>query len=88
MAVVVGIALNIGTASYIAMRGKAIIMKLGDLLGNIAERDAKRLEYRKLDKLGRLYFGPNEANKEYLVALIEPIPEDKMKFLKVGRGSD
>jgi hypothetical protein len=62
-----------------------IDMKLGELMPNIADREAKKLEYRKLDKYGRVYFGPGEANKEYLVALIEAVPEDKIKFLKVGR---
>jgi hypothetical protein len=62
-----------------------IDMKLGELMPNIAGREAKRLEYRKLDKYGRIYFGPDEANKEYMVALIEAVPEDKIKFLKVGR---
>ena len=62
-----------------------IDMKLGDLMPNIENREAKRLEYRKLDKYGRIYFGPEEANKEYMVALIEAVPEDKIKFLKVGR---
>jgi nuclear transport factor 2 (NTF2) superfamily protein len=61
-------------------------MKLKELMPNIGEREAVRFEYRKLDKNGRAYFGPSEANKEYIVALIEAVPEDKIKFLKVGRG--
>lgn len=61
-------------------------MKLGELMPDIADREAKKIEYRKLDSYGRVYFGPAEANKEYLVALIEAVPEDKIKFLKVGRG--
>jgi hypothetical protein len=63
-----------------------IDMKLGELMPDIAEREVKKFEYRKLDKYGRVYFGPDEAGKEYLVALIEAVPEDKIKFLKVGRG--
>ena len=71
---------------YITMKAMLMSMKMGELLPDALDRETKKLEYRKLDKYGRVYFGPNEANKEYLVALIEAIPEDKMKFLKVGRG--
>ena len=60
-------------------------MKIGELMPNIADREVKKLEYRKLDSYGRVYFGPGEAGKEYLVVLLEAVPEDKMKFLKVGR---
>lgn len=60
-------------------------MKMGEIMPNIAEREVKKFEYRKLDKYGRIYFGPEEASKEYLVALIDAVPEDKIKFLKVGR---
>ena len=60
-------------------------MKAGEVLPGIAERDISKIEYRKLDKYGRIYFGPDEAGKEYLVLLVEPVPEDKIKFLKVGR---
>lgn len=41
--------------------------------------------YKKIDKHGRLFVGIEQANKEVLVILVRPVPEDKIKWLKVGR---
>jgi len=62
-------------------------MKLGELLPNCAEREVQKIEYRRLDKHGRLYIDPDLAKKEFVVILLSPIEGDKEKFLKVGRSS-
>lgn len=60
-------------------------MKFAEVLPDVADREVVRIDYRKIDKHGRLYIDVKDANKEFLVVLIEPVPEDKIKFLKVGR---
>ncbi|VVB69194.1 Uncharacterised protein [uncultured archaeon] len=62
-------------------------MKLGELLPNCAEREVQKIEYRRLDKHGRLYIDPDLAKKEFVVILLPPIEGDKEKFVKVGRSS-
>jgi len=56
-------------------------------LPNCAEREVQKIEYRRLDKHGRLYIDPDLAKKEFVVILLSPIEGDKEKFLKVGRSS-
>ncbi len=63
------------------------VMKLGELLPNCAEREVQKIEYRRLDKHGRLYIDPDLAKKEFVVILLPPIEGDKEKFVKVGRSS-
>jgi hypothetical protein len=61
-------------------------MKLGELLPEASEREVSKIAYRQLDKNGRLYIDVGLAKKEFLMILLDPLPEDKIRFLKAGRG--
>jgi hypothetical protein len=41
--------------------------------------------YKRIDKMGRVYVNRNLAEREVLIIVIEPIPEDKIHYIKVGR---
>lgn len=70
------------------MKAMVTDMKLKELIPDIEEREVSiKPAYKKIDKHGRLYVDVGSANKEVLMILVDPIPEDKIKFLKVGRGS-
>ena len=59
-------------------------MKLKEIDENIGERETLiEPQYRKIDKHGRLYIGIDHANQEVLVVLVKPVPEDKIKWLRV-----
>ncbi len=60
-------------------------MKLKEYLPDAGEREVEKIEYRQLDKHGRLYISPDLAKKEFVIILLEPVPGDKEKFVKVGR---
>jgi hypothetical protein len=62
-------------------------MKLGEVLPNAINREVEKIEYRRLDKHGRLYINAELAKKEYVVILLPPIEGDKERFVKVGRES-
>jgi hypothetical protein len=63
-------------------------MRVGDEIEDITDRElVVKPAYKKIDKHGRLYIDVGIANKEVLMILVEPIPNDKIKFLKVGRSS-
>ncbi|VVB64203.1 Uncharacterised protein [uncultured archaeon] len=63
-------------------------MRVGDEIEDITDRElVVKPAYKKIDKHGRLYIDVGLANKEVLMILVEPIPNDKIKFLKVGRSS-
>ncbi|MGD0951369.1 MAG: hypothetical protein ABR985_03090 [Methanotrichaceae archaeon] len=63
-------------------------MRVGDEIEDITDRElVVKPSYKKIDKHGRLYIDVGLANKEVLMILVEPIPNDKIKFLKVGRSS-
>lgn len=65
-----------------------IDMRVGDEIEDITDRElVVKPVYKKIDKHGRLYIDVGLANKEVLMILVEPIPNDKIKFLKVGRSS-
>lgn len=63
-------------------------MRVGEEIEDIVDRELiVKPAYKKIDKHGRLYIDVGLANKEVLMILVEPIPNDKIKFLKVGRRS-
>ena len=63
-------------------------MRVGDEIEDITNRElVVKPAYKKIDKHGRLYIDVGLANKEVLMILVEPIPNDKIKLLKVGRSS-
>ena len=63
-------------------------MRVGEEIEDITDRElVVKPAYKKIDKHGRLYIDVGLANKEVLMILVEPIPNDKIKFLKVGRSS-
>ena len=62
-------------------------MKLRELLPEAGDREISKIEYKKVDKNGRLYIDVGWAKREFLVVLLDPIAGDKEKFLKVGRGT-
>lgn len=63
-------------------------MKLKEVIPKIADREITiKPSYRRIDKHGRLYLDVANANKEFLVVLVDPLPEDKINFLKVGRST-
>jgi hypothetical protein len=41
--------------------------------------------YKRIDKMGRVYIDRNLAEKEVLILVIKPEPEDKIHYIKVGR---
>lgn len=74
--------------SYLTVKSLLNAMKLKEVIPNIADRETTiKPSYRKIDKHGRLYLDVANANKEFLVILVDPLPEDKINFLKVGRGT-
>ena len=60
-------------------------MKLKDVLPDSGKREIAKIEYKQLDKHGRLYIDPALAKRNFLVILLEPIAGDKENFVKVGR---
>ncbi len=42
--------------------------------------------YKKVGNDGRIYIDKQLAGEEILVIPLKSVPEDKIKFLKVGRG--
>ena len=57
-------------------------MKLKEVLPLAGEREVAKIDYRKLDKYGRLYIDISKAKKDFLVILLEPIAQDKIDFLE------
>ena len=43
--------------------------------------------YKRIDKNGRIYLDINKAGEEVLILSVKPIPEDKINYIKVGRGT-
>jgi hypothetical protein len=41
--------------------------------------------YKKIDSNGKIYLDKKKAGKEVLVIAVKPMPEDKIKYIKVGR---
>jgi hypothetical protein len=58
-------------------------MKLGEILPNANDREVAKIQYKRLDKHGRLYIDPDLAKKEYVMILLSPIEGDKERFVKV-----
>jgi hypothetical protein len=67
------------------MNVNSIYMKLKEVLPEAGEREVSKIEYKKLDKNGRLYIDVGWSKKEFLMVLLDPQTGDKEKFLKVGR---
>jgi hypothetical protein len=42
--------------------------------------------YKRIDKMGRVYVDRNLAEQEVLIVVVRPKPEDKINYIKVGRG--
>jgi hypothetical protein len=42
--------------------------------------------YKRIDKMGRVYVDRNLAEQEVLIVVVKPKQEDKMSYIKVGRG--
>ena len=76
----------VATNNIITMYANLEDMKLKEVLPEAGEREISRIEYKKLDKNGRLYIDVGWAKKEFLVVFFDPVEGDKEKFLKVGRG--
>ncbi len=88
MVILVGKVYLVIQVSLLNKRGFRNCMRLKEVISNIAEREITiKPSYRKIDKHGRLYLDVANANKEFLVILVDPVPEDKINFLKVGRGT-
>jgi hypothetical protein len=61
-------------------------MKVGEI-ENVCERETVIDPlYKRIDKNGRIYIDKDLAGKEVLILVVEPIPKDKIDFIKVGRG--
>ena len=43
--------------------------------------------YKKVGRDGRVYIDKNLADQEILVVPVKPLPEDKIHYIKVGRGT-
>jgi hypothetical protein len=43
--------------------------------------------YKRIDKMGRVYVDRNLAEQEVLIVVVKPVPEDKINYIKVGRGT-
>ena len=43
--------------------------------------------YKRIDKNGRIYLDINKAGEEVLILSVKPLPEDKINYIKVGRGT-
>lgn len=41
--------------------------------------------YKKIDSNGKIYLDKKKAGEEVLVIAVKPMPEDKIKYIKVGR---
>lgn len=42
--------------------------------------------YKRIDKMGRVYVNRDLAEQEVLIVVLKPKPEDKIDYIKVGRG--
>jgi hypothetical protein len=60
-------------------------MKLEEALPDALTREVLKIDYRKIDKHGRMYIDVKAANTECIMVLLEPVPEDKIRFFKAGR---
>ncbi|MFB3765649.1 MAG: hypothetical protein ACE14P_10450 [Methanotrichaceae archaeon] len=43
--------------------------------------------YKRIDKMGRVYVDRDLAEQEVLIVVIKPVPQDKINYIKVGRGT-
>jgi hypothetical protein len=43
--------------------------------------------YKRIDKMGRVYVDRNLAEQEVLIVVVKPVPQDKINYIKVGRGT-
>jgi len=41
--------------------------------------------YKKIDSNGKIYLDKRKAGEEVLIIAVKPMPEDKIKYIKVGR---
>ena len=57
-------------------------MKLKEILPGAGDREVARIDYRQIDKYGRLYVDIEKAKKEFLIVFLEPLPQDKIDFWK------
>lgn len=42
--------------------------------------------YKKIDSNGKIYVDKKAAGQEVLVLVVKPIPGDKDRYVKIGRG--
>jgi len=43
--------------------------------------------YKRIDKMGRVYIDRDLAEQEVLIVVVKPVPQDKINYIKVGRGT-
>lgn len=43
--------------------------------------------YKRIDKMGRVYVDRDLAEQEVLIVVVKPVPQDKINYIKVGRGT-
>ena len=42
--------------------------------------------YKRIDKNGKVYLDKSKAGQEVLIIPVKQLPEDKINYIKVGRG--
>jgi len=43
--------------------------------------------YKRIDKNGKVYLDKSKVGQEVLIIPVKPLPEDKINYIKVGRGT-
>ena len=43
--------------------------------------------YKRIDKNGKVYLDKSKVGQEVLIISVKPLPEDKINYIKVGRGT-
>jgi hypothetical protein len=60
-------------------------MDLKEALPDAMGREVIKIDYRKIDKHGRMYIDIKKADTECIMILLVPTEDDKKRFFKVGR---
>ena len=60
-------------------------MNLKEALPDAMGREVIKIDYRKIDKHGRMYIDIKKADTECIMVLLVPTEDDKKRFFKVGR---
>jgi|GEM_PF-2450713 len=76
------------TSVYIIMSAVCVEPVISEMKIGIEGKERETIIeplYKKVDKNGRIYVNIDLAGQEALILVVKPEPEDKIKYIKVGR---